>query len=98
MGVGVPARVLHDWPLADPCPHVLKAADGEPFGLFTPETYPSATRCAYATAALSVKHGADPNARSNEEPRLLNCPEAIHMFRDPSGFKNAASMHPAQAV
>ena len=36
--VGVPARVLHDWPLADPCPHVLKAADGEPFGLFTPAT------------------------------------------------------------
>jgi len=36
--VGVPARVLHDWPLADPCPHVLKAADGEPFGLFTPVT------------------------------------------------------------
>ena len=35
---GVPARVIHDWPLADPCPHVLRAADGEPFGLFTPAT------------------------------------------------------------
>jgi hypothetical protein len=36
--VGIPARVIHDWPLADPCPHVLRAANCEPFGLFTSET------------------------------------------------------------
>jgi len=36
--VGIPARVIHDWPLADPCPHVLRAANGEPFGLFTSGT------------------------------------------------------------
>ena len=36
--VGIPARVIHDWPLTDPCPHVLRAANGEPFGLFTSGT------------------------------------------------------------
>ncbi len=36
---GIPAEVIHNWPLTDPCPHVLKAADGEPYGLFTPETH-----------------------------------------------------------
>jgi len=36
---GIPAGVIHDWPLADPCPHVLRAANGEPFGLFTSGTH-----------------------------------------------------------
>ena len=36
--VGIPARVIHDWPLTDPCPHVLRAANCEPFGLFTSGT------------------------------------------------------------
>ncbi|MEZ0319673.1 MAG: hypothetical protein ABWK05_06765, partial [Pyrobaculum sp.] len=34
--VAVPSRVLLDWPLADPCPYVLKAADGDPLRLFVP--------------------------------------------------------------
>jgi hypothetical protein len=36
--VGIPAGVIRDWPLADPCPHVLRAANCEPFGLFASET------------------------------------------------------------
>ncbi|MGC9131922.1 MAG: hypothetical protein ACP5H5_10120, partial [Pyrobaculum sp.] len=36
--VDVPSRVLLDWPLADPCPHVLAAADRDPLGLLTTET------------------------------------------------------------
>jgi len=34
--VDVPNSVVLDWPLSDACPHVLRAADGEPLGLFTP--------------------------------------------------------------
>jgi len=34
--VDVPNSVVLHWPLSDVCPHVLRAADGEPLGLFTP--------------------------------------------------------------
>lgn len=36
--VDVPDEAILHWPLADPCPHVLKVAAGDPLGLTTPAT------------------------------------------------------------
>ncbi|RFA94877.1 hypothetical protein CGL51_09035 [Pyrobaculum aerophilum] len=37
--INVPNEVVADWPLGNPCPHVLRAADGDPLGLLTTRTW-----------------------------------------------------------